>query len=308
MPSWGELLHEFEEQPEQEQASWLGNSLTRSLQDVSRRRDNRNVVLYASGWLQKPDAPPQTLQISSEDINGFMAVLYKMDWSKELTLILHTPGGVTNATETIVQYLRSKFSDIEVIVPAYAMSAGTMISLSANRIIMDRASQLGPIDPQMPVGQTRVAANSIVMQFEMAKDEIVNDPRVASVWGPVLHSIGPALLREARNALQYGEQVLANWLENHMLSGQPDAADKSKAIAAFFNEAENHKSHGARIDREQAAAQGVEIEHLDSQQETQEAVLTAYHLATLVFEKTPAAKFLFSDSGQQWVKGFNPAP
>lgn len=58
-----------------------------------------------------------------------MSVMFGMDWNKGLTLVLHTPGGVTNAAETLVAYLRSKFNYIEVIVPTFAMSAGTMISL-----------------------------------------------------------------------------------------------------------------------------------------------------------------------------------
>ena len=57
-----------------------------------------------------------SLQITHEEINGFMSVMYGMNWSKGLTLILHTPGGVTNAVETIVDYLTAKFAYIEVIV------------------------------------------------------------------------------------------------------------------------------------------------------------------------------------------------
>lgn len=49
------------------------------------------------------------------------------------------------------------------------MSAGTMISLSANKIIMGRQSQLGPIDPQMPLSGRFVSAQSIIDQFEEAK-------------------------------------------------------------------------------------------------------------------------------------------
>jgi len=41
-----------------------------------------------------------------------MPIIHGMDSSKGLTLIMHTPGGVTNATETIVDYLRSKFDYI----------------------------------------------------------------------------------------------------------------------------------------------------------------------------------------------------
>jgi hypothetical protein len=102
-----------------------------------------------------------------------MSVMFGMTWAKGLTLVLHTPGGVTNAAETLVAYLRSKFTDIEVIVPTYAVSAGTMISLAANRIVMGRQSQLGPIDPQFVVGHRAQSAQAVVDQFEEAKKEIL---------------------------------------------------------------------------------------------------------------------------------------
>ena len=70
------------------------------------------------------------LQITHEEINGFMSVMYKMDWSKGLTLILHTPGGITNAAETIVDYLTKKFDRLEVIIPTFAMSAVYVFSES----------------------------------------------------------------------------------------------------------------------------------------------------------------------------------
>ena len=86
--------------------------------------------------------------ITKEDINGFMSIVKGLDCSKGLTLILHTPGGIPVAAESIVKYLREKFNNIEVIIPTYAMSAGTMIALGADNIIMGKHSFLGPIDPQ----------------------------------------------------------------------------------------------------------------------------------------------------------------
>jgi ClpP class serine protease len=54
---------------------------------------------------------------------GFMTAVNKLDKSKGLDLILHTPGGEINATEQIVFYLRKIFKgDIRAIVPHLAMS------------------------------------------------------------------------------------------------------------------------------------------------------------------------------------------
>ncbi len=156
-----------------------------------------------------------------------MSVIHGMDYSKGLTLIMHTPGGVTNATETIVSYLRSKFSYIEVIVPTFAMSAGTMISLAADKIIMGRQSQLGPIDPQMPAGGRIVSAIAILDQFERAKKEISEDREQAHLWAPILPSLGPALLQEAQNAIDYSEQIVTDWLEKYMFKGFENAGLKT---------------------------------------------------------------------------------
>lgn len=116
MPSWNELVEEFQGLPDDNQRSvWLRDKQTDALKQISAHRGDTNVVFYASAFLQKPGAPAPTVQITSEDLNGFMSVIFGMDWSKPLTLLLHTPGGVTNAAETIVEYLRSKFTTVEVV-------------------------------------------------------------------------------------------------------------------------------------------------------------------------------------------------
>lgn len=302
MPTWNELVDEVEARPPDQAGPWLQAQHQTSLNQVAQLRGDRNVILYASAFLQKPFAPGSFIQLTYEEINGFMSVMYGMDWSKGLTLILHTPGGVTNAAETLVAYLWSKFTDLEVIIPTYAMSAGTMLSLACNRIIMGRQSQLGPIDPQMPVGGGYVSARAIVEQFERAKVEISQDLSLAHVWAPILGSIGPALLQEAQNALDYGESMVAKWLAQRMLSAVPNAAHVAAATAQHFNDASKHKSHGRRIDRDEARANNLIVDDLETSQPLQEAVLTAYHVSTIIFEKSPATKSLISNGGRAWMK------
>jgi len=70
----------------------------------------------------------------------------------ETDLFIHTPGGDTNATEKLICVLRKKFSSLRVIVPTMAKSAGTVIALSAEKIILGINSELGPIDPHFGDG------------------------------------------------------------------------------------------------------------------------------------------------------------
>lgn len=305
MPAWNQLLDLLAAQPPDQQIPWLRSEAVRCMREIAAMRGDRHVIVYASGFLQKPQAPADRLQITHEDVNAFMSVMFGMTWTKGLTLILHTPGGVTNATETLVAYLRSKFSDIEVIIPTYAMSAGTMISLAANRIVMGRQSQLGPIDPQFLMGQRAQSARAIVDQFDEAKKEILLNAAAAGVWFPILQTIGPALLQEARNALDYGERMVANWLQRYMFSGRTDAATVAAAAAKYFNDAGTHKSHGRRIDRDEARAQQIVVEDLEHSQPLQEAVLTLYHLVTIAFEKGPTTKLFHSDTDRMFVKNWS---
>ena len=232
--------------------------------------------------------------------------LYGMDWNRGLTLLLHTPGGIGNAVETIVDYLWQKFPDMEVIVPAFAMSAGTMISLASNKIVMGRQSQLGPIDPQLHIGGRFVSAQSVVEQFEKAKEEILGNSAMAAVWFPILQSIGSAGLQEARNALAYSETMVAHWLKAHMFANRDDPRGSSQKQPEFFRDASVHLSHGRRINRAEAREHNVVIEDLEDDQELQDFVLTAYHLATLIFEKTPATKIIISNKRRRWIKNLTP--
>ena len=305
MPTWNQLINALEALPSDEDRNkFVRSESLKCLKDISRLRGNRHVIFYGSAFLQKPQAPADLIQITHEDLNAFMSVMHGMTWSKNLTLLLHTPGGVTNAAETLVAYLRSKFTDLEVIIPTYALSAGTMISLAANRIVMGRQSQLSPIDPQFLMRHGSQSAGAVVAQFDEAKKEILENAAAAGVWFPILQTIGPALLQEARNALGYSERMVAQWLEMYMFAGKTNAKYLADKAAAHFIDAASHKSHGRRIDRDEARKQGLTVEDLEASQELQEAVLTFYHLSTIAIEKGLATKIIHSDVGTVFVKNW----
>lgn len=122
--------------------------------------------VYYSGWLQKQGI--SGLGINDNDKNGFMTTIHDLDRSKGLDLILHTPGGESAATESLVDYLRKMFgTDIRAIVPQLALSAGTMIACSCKSIVMGKQSSLGPIDPQL----SGIPAHGIIEEFKQALEE-----------------------------------------------------------------------------------------------------------------------------------------
>ena len=209
MATWSELLDEFNRRPPEERGEWIATATHQAVAEIA-AISNRNVIAYTSAFLQKPQVPGLSTTINREDINGFMAGVHGLDPHKSLLLLLHTPGGLPDAAQTIVSYLRSKYADIHAVIPTYAMSAGTMVALGCDRIIMGRQSQLGPTDPQLVVGQRPFSAHSIVSQFDQAKNQIVQNPVTAHAWAPVLRTFGPALLEEARKSLEYTRSLVEN--------------------------------------------------------------------------------------------------
>ena len=235
-----------------------------------------------------------------------MAGVHGHDFNLGLLLILHTPGGMAEAAQTIVDYLRSKYKSITVLVPTYSMSAGTMIALGCDQIIMGRQSQLGPTDPQLIFGNRSFSAHSIVNQFEEAKGDIAGNPVLAHAWAPILGAFAPALLQEARKSIAYGQTLVENWLKEFMFAELPNSEQLAKDVAAHFGGG-NHGSHGKRISRDEARQWNLKVEDLEKNQSKQEAILTLYHLSTIAFELSPALKTVISSNGRMWVKNLNVA-
>lgn len=301
MSNWSDFIDQYVSAGEVDFQALI-ERLKQELGNISALRSNRMVIIYGSAFLQNSNTHPSNISIVSEDINGFMSCVHGSDFDRGLTLVLHTPGGSPDAAETIVSYLRSKFSDIEVIVPTYAMSAGTMVALASDRIIMGRQSQLGPIDPQMQTMHGTVSAHAVLMQFAAAKEDVENHPGSATVWAPILSALGPSLIQEASNAMKHGVDLVTSWLQEWMFEDDDDGSDNAEAVARYLSDAELHASHGRRVDAVEASSLGLAIEQLEDDQDLQDAVLGAYHAMTIAFEHVGITKMIFSSSGNNWMK------
>ena len=122
MPIWSEILAELNASAQGRPPDFDG--VRRKYLSRLYAYTGRNVILYASGWLQKEAASPGAVSIGDEDIQALMEVIQGLQGTA-LDLILHSPGGSVEAAEAIVSYLRSRFLHIRVIVPQLAMSAAT---------------------------------------------------------------------------------------------------------------------------------------------------------------------------------------
>ena len=245
------------------------------------------------------------MAITLGDVQGFMEVIAGTS-GDQLDLILHSPGGYAEAAESIMNYLRTRFSNIRTFVPHAAMSAATMMALGADEIVMGKHSQLGPIDPQItiatPEGSRGAPAEAILDQFELAKREC-KDSAALPAWLPILRGYGPGLLAQCEDARELSESIVANWLEQFTFSGRSDAAEKAKSVAAWFADYSNFGSHNRGIAAEQIEAAGLDLNvtRLEDDQALQDAVLSAYHATTITFRGTSAVKLVENHNAKTYA-------
>ena len=221
-----------------------------------------------------------------------------------LDVIIHSPGGSAEAAESIVAYLRKRFDHIRAIVPLAAMSAATMVALSANEIVMGKHSQLGPIDPQFvittPEGPRSAPAKAILKQFDRAKDECRTPGNIAA-WMPILRGYLPGLLTQCEDSQQLAERLVSQWLEGHMFSGEGDAGARARKIASYFADYDAFLSHARPIDLEQAGELGLRVTELESDEDLQDAVLSVHHATMHTFASTPSVKIIENNRGRTWA-------
>ena len=71
-----------------------------------------------------------------------------IDRQDRLSFILETFGGYVDSARRIAKTLRHHYSHVDFIVPGHAMSAGTILVMSGDAILMDYYSVLGRLIPR----------------------------------------------------------------------------------------------------------------------------------------------------------------
>ena len=256
----------------------------------------RNAVAYYSGWLMPgPNGLP--FGIDDSDMAGFMSAFQGLDRTKGLDLLLHTPGGDVAATEAIIKYIAQMFDDVRVIVPQLAMSGGTMIALSANRIAMGKHSSLGPIDPQF----SGVPAGAILGDFKSALAAVKADPSSAPLYQQLISKYPPAILGQCEKVIVWANEIASESLKLRMFANDKDAESKTKKVVDVLGSHETTLNHGRHYSIGQVRGLGLQVEVLEDDQDFQDAILSYHHAAMISFAQTPAFKITENHAGKRVI-------
>lgn len=295
MPNWNEVLTEL-------QANNKGphdHLRLKYLQELH-AHTGRNVLVYYSGFLQKPGIQGLELGITDADKTGFMTCSHGVDRTKGLDLVLHTPGGDVAATESLIDYLHSLYKgDVRAIIPQMAMSGGTLIALSCKQILMGRQSSIGPIDPQIG----GMPAQGVLEEFRKAAEDIKANPELIPLWQPIIGKYWPTLITSCQHAIDWSDELLRRYLTQCMFSEDAKVVrnKKIKKIADLLGKQSTSKSHNRHISPDKAEALGINVSRLESDDKLQDIVLTLHHALTHSFTQTPAVKIIENHLGIAYV-------
>lgn len=136
---------------------------------------------------------------------------------KRLVILLTTGGGIVEAVEKMVEITRHFYDEVFFIVPDAAMSAGTIWCMSGDKIYMDYASSLGPIDPQVATNDGRFvpALGYLDKVNELIKKSSGEGNRLSEAEFMMLKNLDLGMLRRYEQARDLSVSLLKKWLVDY---------------------------------------------------------------------------------------------
>lgn len=297
----------------------------KQLKIISTLRDNRDILVFAADINKQIPL----ISINYADLLPIKDQIANLH-NDRLDLILETPGGSGEVAEDIVRLLREKYKEIGVIVPGYAKSAGTIMAMSADEILMGPSiSSLGPIDAQLFWQGKIFSADAFLDGLEKIKEEVEKTGILNKAYIPILQGISPGEIQSATNALNFAQKLVTNWLaqykfknwDNHSKTGTPVTArekeERAKEIAERLCDHQNWLTHARSIKLHDLEDMGLRITDYSKKPELEEAIDRYYTLLEMSFSSTLYKLFETKDTQinrfiaqmpASQLKALNPAP
>ncbi|NOK57676.1 MAG: hypothetical protein GFH27_549303n59 [Chloroflexi bacterium AL-W] len=259
------------------------DQLTTTLQTFEAQRHNP-VLLYITG---EQTFPPKTIE--EYDIPPLYDCLRAIGPTHQLDLILHTVGGHVNTCRKMSLLLREFAQHVTVFVTYKARSAGTLLCLSADQIIMSPIAELGPIDPHQisnapsqAGGPPAISSESIRAYKHMAEDwfGLPSDQHAHQLFSVLNQHIFPTSLSTFWSADQQMRCIASELLE-YQIPHNPEA--RATIVEQLIS---GYHAHDYCITAHEARDLGLCVTHPEAEEEL--LLWSLWHIANQCFLKTPA--------------------
>lgn len=192
-------------------------------------------------------------------------LLFDLDPSRPLHLLLASPGGDGEAAIRMVRSMQDRCSQLTIIIPDLAKSAATLMCLGADQILMGPGGDLGPVDPQFQTRGGLVSAKEIVSAVDEAESRVTASPATFPLFANLLAEVNMLMVQQARSALARSEGLVREAL-GCQTSRKPEEIEEltERLKRPLIDEP---SSHSAVISAKYAAELGLPAEKADVQSE-----------------------------------------
>jgi hypothetical protein len=135
-------------------------------------------------------------------VTFFEELLVGADHDRDLHLLLDSPGGDGETAVRLVRAAQARCSELTVLVPNQAKSAGTLFVMGAHHILMGPTSDLGPVDPQFQIPERGLySAKDLIAAVENAEKSIAANPDSYPLHVSLLADVTAVMVQQSRSAL-----------------------------------------------------------------------------------------------------------
>jgi hypothetical protein len=205
----------------------------------------------------------------------------------DLDVMLHTGGGDIDAAEKIISIVRTRVGTgrLRVIVPDFAKSAGTLMTLGADKIVMSDTSELRPIDPQVTLndGHGNLIRHSVQSYLDayqahtLALQVNPNDMAARIMLG----KLEPATVKLFEAVRDRARTFAEDQLKQGMFR---TGGGNFTQIASDLIDTKRWLTHGQMIGWQAASKIGLSVEYLDPSSEEWQVYWQLYCLQRLAIK------------------------
>lgn len=221
----------------------------------------RRAILY----MMDSDKP-----MTDEDLLPLYQCIRTQSSRKDLDLLLHTSGGRVNTARRCALLLRLYAEHLHIVIPLQARSAGTILSLAGDTLLLSPVAELSPIDPNIasagsvPNGSPPMIASEDIRMFREMSAEwfgIQSDQQAVVLLQSMLQHIFPTTLSSFFRVSQQLRRHADKLLQYHL-------TDASQREYIIDNLLYGYGSHSESITYHDAQEIGLPVQLLSQEEES----------------------------------------
>jgi Serine dehydrogenase proteinase len=227
------------------------------------------VLAWATG-----DRENLETQISIDQIVRFPRHLDGIGQVDSVALLLYTRGGDTNVPWPVANFVRAYAKKVVTLVPFSAHSAGTLICLGADQILMSKIGTLSPIDPSVanafnpqdpmnPANRIPIAVEDVQAYFELARSQgVKRDEDMANAFVRLAENVHPLALGNVHRSIEQIRQLAGKLIALHSQDDDKEAVEERirRLTTGFY-------THNHLINRQEAKDLGLPVAEADDKVE-----------------------------------------